>query len=142
VRSNAGCYRPFTVKAPEGSILNCTKPASVNLRTRVGWYIAPNILRALADAAPAQIQAATGLPVAINIYGRDLRAEEVVTPRGWPEWKPTVQVGFHCRRQSAYGSMRKCASVGFPARPLAIAVGCTGSCSPGIGIESAPREAP
>jgi 5-oxoprolinase (ATP-hydrolysing)/N-methylhydantoinase A len=71
VRSNAGCYRPFTVKAPEGSILNCTKPASVNLRTRVGWYIAPNIFRALADAAPAQVQAATGLPVAINIYGRE-----------------------------------------------------------------------
>jgi 5-oxoprolinase (ATP-hydrolysing) len=71
VRSNAGCYRPFTVKAPEGSILNCTKPASVNLRTRVGWYIAPNIFRALAGAAPGQVQAATGLPVAINIYGRE-----------------------------------------------------------------------
>jgi 5-oxoprolinase (ATP-hydrolysing) len=71
VRSNAGCYRPFTVKAPEASILNCTKPASVNLRTRVGWYIAPNIFRALVDAAPAQVQAATGLPVAINIYGRE-----------------------------------------------------------------------
>jgi 5-oxoprolinase (ATP-hydrolysing)/N-methylhydantoinase A len=71
VRSNAGCYRPFTVKAPEGSILNCSKPASVNLRTRVGWYIAPNIFRALADAAPGQVQAATGLPVAINIYGRE-----------------------------------------------------------------------
>jgi 5-oxoprolinase (ATP-hydrolysing) len=71
VRSNAGCYRPFTVNAPEGSILNCTKPASVNLRTRVGWYIAPNIFRALVDAAPAQVQAATGLPVAINIYGRE-----------------------------------------------------------------------
>ncbi len=71
VRSNAGCYRPFTVKAPEGSILNCTKPASVNLRTRVGWYIAPNIFRALAEAAPALVQAATGLPVAINVYGRE-----------------------------------------------------------------------
>ena len=71
VRSNAGCYRPFTVAAPEGSILNCSKPASVNLRTRVGWYIAPNIFRALVDAAPAQVQAATGLPVAINVYGRE-----------------------------------------------------------------------
>ncbi len=71
VRSNAGCYRPFSVKAPEGSVLNCDKPASVNLRTRVGWYIAPNIFRALADAAPDQVQAATGLPVAINIYGRE-----------------------------------------------------------------------
>jgi 5-oxoprolinase (ATP-hydrolysing) len=71
IRSNAGCYRPFTVKAPEGSILNCTKPASVNLRTRTGWYIAPNIFRALAKAAPTQVQAATGLPHAMNIYGRD-----------------------------------------------------------------------
>ena len=71
LRSNAGCYRPFTVKAPAGSVLNCDKPASVNLRTRVGWYIAPNIFRALVDAAPSQVQAATGLPVAINIYGRE-----------------------------------------------------------------------
>ncbi|MCL4676677.1 MAG: hydantoinase B/oxoprolinase family protein, partial [Pararhodobacter sp.] len=37
VRGNAGCYRPFTVTAPEGSILNCTYPASVNIRTRTGW---------------------------------------------------------------------------------------------------------
>jgi 5-oxoprolinase (ATP-hydrolysing) len=71
VRSNAGCYRPFTVKAPPGSVLNCDKPASVNLRTRVGWYIAPNIFRALVNAAPDRVQAATGLPVAVNIYGRD-----------------------------------------------------------------------
>ena len=71
IRSNAGCYRPFTVKLPERSILNCERPASVNLRTRTGWYLAPNIFRALADAAPDQVQAATGLPHAINIYGRD-----------------------------------------------------------------------
>ncbi len=71
IRSNAGCYRPFTVKAPEGSVLNASKPAAVNLRTRTGWYIAPNIFRALADAAPDQVQAATGLPHAISIYGRD-----------------------------------------------------------------------
>jgi 5-oxoprolinase (ATP-hydrolysing)/N-methylhydantoinase A len=71
VRGNAGCYRPFVVKVPEGSILNCTKPASVSLRTRVGWYLAPNIFRALSNAAPDQVQAATGLPVAVNVYGRD-----------------------------------------------------------------------
>ena len=71
VRGNAGCYRAFTVKAPEGSALNCDKPMSVNLRTRTGWYIAPNIFTALAKAAPGRVQAATGLPVAIAIYGRD-----------------------------------------------------------------------
>jgi 5-oxoprolinase (ATP-hydrolysing) len=75
VRSNAGCYRPFTVKVPEFSVLNCAKPASVNLRTRVGWYIAPNIFRALADAAPDRVQAATGLPVAVNVYGHDAEGQ-------------------------------------------------------------------
>jgi len=69
VRGNAGCYKPFTVKAPEGSVLNARKPASVNLRTRTGWYISPAIFRALAEAAPDRVQAFTGLPVAINIYG-------------------------------------------------------------------------
>jgi 5-oxoprolinase (ATP-hydrolysing)/N-methylhydantoinase A len=71
VRGNAGCYRPFTVLAPEGSILNCTKPMAVNLRTRTGWYLAPVIFRALADAAPKQVQAFTGLATSLTIYGQD-----------------------------------------------------------------------
>ncbi len=61
VRGNAGCYRAFTVKAPEGSILNCTRPAAVNLRTRTGWYLAPVIFRALADAAPSQCRPSPAL---------------------------------------------------------------------------------
>jgi 5-oxoprolinase (ATP-hydrolysing) len=69
VRGNSGCYRPFTVKAPEGSALNCTRPAAVNMRTRIGWYIAPNLFRALAPAIPTRVQAQTGLPVAVTVYG-------------------------------------------------------------------------
>ena len=71
VRGNAGCYRPFTVKAPEGSILNCRRPAAVAARTRTGWYLAPAIFRALAEAAPGAVQSPTGLPVAVNVYGYD-----------------------------------------------------------------------
>jgi 5-oxoprolinase (ATP-hydrolysing) len=71
VRGNAGCYRSFTVAAPAGSILNCDKPMAVNLRTRTGWYIAPNVFGALAKAAPDRVQGATGLPVAVSIYGLD-----------------------------------------------------------------------
>ncbi|MEZ5933850.1 MAG: hydantoinase B/oxoprolinase family protein [Alphaproteobacteria bacterium] len=71
VRSNAGCFRPFHVKVPEGSALNCSRPMAVNLRTRIGWYLAPNVFRAMAEAAPDLVQAHTGLPVAVNIYGRD-----------------------------------------------------------------------
>lgn len=71
IRGNAGCYRPFTVSAPEGSVLNCTYPAAVNIRTRTGWYLAPNIFRAMAEAAPGGVQAHTGLAVAANVYGQD-----------------------------------------------------------------------
>jgi 5-oxoprolinase (ATP-hydrolysing)/N-methylhydantoinase A len=71
VRGNAGCYRPFTVKAPEGSILNCTRPAAVASRTRTGWYIAPAVFQALASAAPTAVQSPTGLPVAVNVSGKD-----------------------------------------------------------------------
>jgi N-methylhydantoinase A/oxoprolinase/acetone carboxylase beta subunit/N-methylhydantoinase B/oxoprolinase/acetone carboxylase alpha subunit len=70
VPSNAGCYRPFRVTAPEGSILNCTKPASVNVRTRTGWYIAPNLFMALAGALPDGVQAFTGLPASMTLYGQ------------------------------------------------------------------------
>ena len=92
VRGNAGCYRAFTVKAPEGSALNCDKPMAVNLRTRTGWYIAPNIFTALAKAAPGRVQAATGLPVAIN----DLRPRR----RGADLFGPSV----HGRRPGRVGS--------------------------------------
>jgi 5-oxoprolinase (ATP-hydrolysing)/N-methylhydantoinase A len=71
VRGNAGCYRPFTVTAPEGSILNCTRPAAVAARTRTGWYLAPAVFRALAAAAPNTVQSPTGLPVAVNVSGYD-----------------------------------------------------------------------
>jgi 5-oxoprolinase (ATP-hydrolysing) len=69
VRGNAGCYRPFKVAAPEGSILNCKYPASVSQRTKSGWYIAPTVFRALADAVPHKVQAFTGIPVNPRIYG-------------------------------------------------------------------------
>ena len=71
VRGNAGCYRPFRVVAPEGSILNCTRPSAVAARTRTGWYLAPAVFSALAAAAPDAVQSPTGLPVAVNVSGRD-----------------------------------------------------------------------
>ena len=92
-RSNAGCYRPFTVTAPAGSILNCDKPAAVNLRTRTGWYIAPNIFRALVAAAPDQVQAATGLPHAVNIYGCG--------------WARVFRSFLHGRRPGRLGARRR-----------------------------------
>ena len=70
VPGNAGCYRPMSVSAPQGSILNCRKPAAVNTRVRTGWYVAPNIFKALAGAAPGKVQAFTGLPSSALFYGQ------------------------------------------------------------------------
>ena len=69
VPGNAGCYRPMTVGAPEKSIMNCDRPLAVNMRTRTGWYIAPNVFGALAEAAPDRVQAFTGLPSSALFYG-------------------------------------------------------------------------
>ena len=69
VPGNAGCYRPMKVTAPEKSIMNCDRPLAVNMRTRTGWYIAPNVFGALAKAASGRVQAFTGLPSSALFYG-------------------------------------------------------------------------
>lgn len=71
VRGNAGCYMPITITAPPGTALNCDRPAAVAHRTRVSWYIGPNLYRALAPAIPDKVQAFTGLPKAFGFYGRN-----------------------------------------------------------------------
>ncbi|MGH2402911.1 MAG: hydantoinase B/oxoprolinase family protein [bacterium] len=71
IPSNAGCFRPLHVRAPEGSVLNCAYPAAVNQRTMTGWFCGPAVLRALAPILPENVQAFTGLPVSISAYGRD-----------------------------------------------------------------------
>src|SRR5262249_60077190 len=52
VRGNAGCYRPFTLKAPAGSALNCDKPMAVDLRTPTGWETRPHRFRPPPRPAP------------------------------------------------------------------------------------------
>jgi 5-oxoprolinase (ATP-hydrolysing) len=71
VRGNAGCYAPITVVAPEGSALNCKPPASVSYRTRLSWFLGPNLYRAMAPAIPDKVQAFTGLPKSFGFYGRN-----------------------------------------------------------------------
>lgn len=58
--SNNGSFRPFRVWAPEGSILNCRRPAAVGLRTRTGWHVHPLILKALAPILPDRVMAPGG----------------------------------------------------------------------------------
>lgn len=69
IPSNSGDFRPFHVSAPEGSILSCTYPAAVNVRTMTGWYLAPAIFGALAPVLPDRVQAFTGMPMGVGVYG-------------------------------------------------------------------------
>jgi 5-oxoprolinase (ATP-hydrolysing) len=71
IRATAGCYRPFSITAPEGSLFNCTRPASVGLRRLSMWYFVGTIFRALSGAVPGQVQAFTGLPTLVDLYGSD-----------------------------------------------------------------------
>lgn len=71
VPSNAGCFRPISVVAPEGSVLNCDYPVAVNQRTVTGWACAPAVFAALASVLPREVQAFTGLPMGAAAYGRD-----------------------------------------------------------------------
>ncbi|HET6947782.1 MAG TPA: hydantoinase B/oxoprolinase family protein, partial [bacterium] len=73
IPSNAGCFRPLHVRAPEGSVLNARYPAAVNQRTMVGWFCGPAVFRALAPVLPDRVQAFTGLPASGMAYGRDGR---------------------------------------------------------------------
>ena len=71
VPANEGTFRPFTIKAPEGSILNCKVPASVGSRTRTGWHLHPLIFGALEPVMPARVQAGNGLMHSVHAYGQE-----------------------------------------------------------------------
>ncbi len=71
VRGNAGCYRAFDIRFPEGSVLNCRRPASVSIRQRNGWFIPGLVQNTLAPVAPETVRAFSGLPGIVNWYAQD-----------------------------------------------------------------------
>ena len=72
VPNNEGNFRPITVSAPDGSILNPRYPAPVNGRSMVGHFIPSAIFGALCKAVPSLVQAASGSPSwGINAAGID-----------------------------------------------------------------------
>ena len=66
---NEGCFEPIKVTAPEGTIINCTFPASVGSRTNTGWYLHPAIFGALSEVLPDSIQSGNGLMSSLRTYG-------------------------------------------------------------------------
>jgi len=71
VPANEGTFRPFVIHAPDGSILNCDKPASVGSRTRTGWHIHALLFGALEEVLPDRVQAGNGLMHSLHVYGQE-----------------------------------------------------------------------
>ena len=71
---NAGMYRPITVSAPSGSILNCSPPAAMDMRTQTCQRVVDLIHGALAPVVPDRIIAAcNGANTSLHLSGVDPR---------------------------------------------------------------------
>lgn len=57
VPPNSGCYRPFTIEAEAGTIVNPTMPAAVGARTNTVQKITEAVFRAMAPALPERVMA-------------------------------------------------------------------------------------
>ncbi|MBR0646033.1 hydantoinase B/oxoprolinase family protein [Plastoroseomonas hellenica] len=70
VPNNEGAFRPITVDAPLGCILNSTPPAAGANRALTGHFLPPLILSALAQAIPRKVIAGVGSPLwSLNYAG-------------------------------------------------------------------------
>lgn len=55
IPNNEGAFRPIKISAPEGSILNCRRPAPVSARHLIGHFVSQPILNALSQAIPDRV---------------------------------------------------------------------------------------
>jgi N-methylhydantoinase B len=61
--NNEGMYRPISMKAPEGSLLNPKFPAAVVSRATTGHYVPALVLGALHQVIPERVMAGVGSPL-------------------------------------------------------------------------------
>ena len=55
VPNNEGSFRPVTVKAPEGSILNARRPCAVGARHLIGHFLSQAVFGALSRVVPGRV---------------------------------------------------------------------------------------
>ncbi len=58
IPANAGCYRPVTVTAPPGTVVNCLSPAPVANRMATGHRVVTTVMGAFDAANPGSVPAA------------------------------------------------------------------------------------
>jgi N-methylhydantoinase B/oxoprolinase/acetone carboxylase alpha subunit len=70
IPTNMGCFRPVHVHAEPGTLLNCLRPAAVDMRTRIGWQVHPLLFGAMARFLPTAVPAGCGQPSLLSLDGR------------------------------------------------------------------------
>src|SRR3989475_13338120 len=71
VPNNEGAFRPLRITAPEGSILNVSRPAAVAARHVIGHFLPHVIAGALGQALPARVMAEGSANIwGIQVAGR------------------------------------------------------------------------
>ena len=112
IPNNEGCIRPITMKAPEGSVVNCRFPAAVAARLQIGHFMTEMVYRALAPAAPDKIIAASGgTPAWMQVfYGKrhDGNKFYSVLIRGGGMGANYAQDGHYCAIFPANGANTPC----------------------------------
>ncbi len=69
IPNNEGCASPISMKAPEGSVVNCKFPAAVAARMQIGHFLTEIVYRALAEAMPKRVIAGSGgTPATMNVF--------------------------------------------------------------------------
>ncbi|MBW2527977.1 MAG: hydantoinase B/oxoprolinase family protein [Deltaproteobacteria bacterium] len=100
IPNNDGCAAPIRLSAPEGSVVHCRFPAAVAARMQIGHFLTEIVYRALADALPERVIAASGgTPATMNVfYGKrsDERPFHAVVIRGGGLGGGAHADGDHC----------------------------------------------
>lgn len=72
VPNNAGSFRPVTITAPEGSLLNAVRPAPVASRHLIGLFLPDAVMGAFAHAVPDRVIAESSSCLwTLDVRGRD-----------------------------------------------------------------------
>ncbi len=69
IPTNAGCFRPITMKVPDGCVLNPNYPAALGARAATASATADALLGALVKAAPGRVPAGSSAVLLIIYFG-------------------------------------------------------------------------
>lgn len=129
VPNNEGAFRPIRISAPEGSILNVSRPAPVAARHVIGHFLPHVIAGALGQALPERVMAEGSA----NIWGVQVSGKD-------PDGRPFTHIFFSSGGTGARAVKDGLAATAFPSGVLGTPVEVIENLSPLIVERKALRD--